>query len=145
MRAITREGLALIQRFEGFSATPYQDQAGVPTIGYGHAIRAGEVFSSILPHEALELLSSDVRTAQASVLRLIAAPLSDGQYDALVSFVFNLGGGKLQASTLRRKINRGEYAADEFLKWVYAGGIKRKGLLLRRQAERAMYLSTLAS
>lgn len=140
MRHVTAEGLELIQRFEGFSAVPYLDIAHIPTIGIGHAIRPREVFTSLTHEEALALLAKDVIRAEAAVLRLITVPLSDGQFNALVDFVFNLGAGRLQASTLRRKINRGEPAAQEFSKWVYAGPIKSKGLIRRRTAEAAMYL-----
>lgn len=142
MRTITEAGFALIKRFEGFSPKPYADVAGVPTIGYGHAIRPEESYTTLTVQEATALLAVDVRRAQASVLRLIIVPLSDGQFDALVSFVFNLGSGRLQASTLRRKINRGESGVEQqFMRWVYAGGIKRPGLINRRMAEAALYSS----
>jgi lysozyme len=77
------------------------------------------------------------------VLRLIAVPLTAGQFDALVSFTFNLGGGALQRSTLRRKVNREEHAAvpAELMEWVWAGGRKLKGLVRRREAEAALYLA----
>ena len=75
------------------------------------------------------------------MLRLIRVPLEDGQFDALSSFAFNLGGGALQRSTLRRKVNREEHDAvpDEFRRWVWAGGRKLKGLVRRRAAEAALY------
>ena len=77
------------------------------------------------------------------MLRLITAPLSNGQFDALVSFTFNLGAGALQRSTLRRKVNREEHAdvPAELMKWVWAGGRKLKGLVKRRQAEASLYQS----
>jgi lysozyme len=77
-----------------------------------------------------------------AVLRHIRVPLEDGQFNALCSFVFNLGSGALQSSTLRRKINRGDYigAANEFPRWVYAGGRKLKGLVRRREHERLMFI-----
>lgn len=81
------------------------------------------------------------RIAERAVLRLISVPLTDGQFDALVSFTFNLGAGALQRSTLRRKMNRGE-AEDvpaEFMKWVWAGGRKLKGLIKRRCAEALLF------
>jgi lysozyme len=106
MRHITEDGLALIKRFEGFSAKPYICPAGHLTIGYGHVVRDG--IQSVTMEQAEELLAMDVGTAERSVLRLIAVPLADGQFNALVSFTFNLGGGALQRSTLRRKINRGD-------------------------------------
>jgi lysozyme len=88
-------------------------------------------------------LMYDIRKFERAVDRLIKVPLTQGQYDSLVSFSFNLGSGALQSSTLRRKLNRSEYesAADEFPKWVFAGGRKLKGLIRRRYAERELYLS----
>ncbi|MEQ1704631.1 MAG: lysozyme [Rickettsiales bacterium] len=112
MRHITEDGIELIQNFEGFSPTVYLDAAGLPTIGYGHLLRAGEaeMFRRGISHEAaVALLIKDVQTAERAVLRLITVPLTDGQFDALVSFTFNLGGGALQRSTLRRKINREDH------------------------------------
>ena len=90
---------------------------------------------------AEELLRRDVGTAERAVLRLIRVPLADGQFDALVSFAFNLGGGALQRSTLRRKVNREEHDAvpAEFRRWVWAGGRKLKGLVRRREAEAGLY------
>lgn len=145
MRNPTPKGIALIKEFEGFSATPYYCSAKVLTIGFGHAIRQGESFppQGISWEEALVLLKQDAAIAAQAVLRLINAPLTDGQFDALVSFTFNLGAGALQRSTLRQKINRSEYgeAPAEFRKWIWAGGRKSKGLLRRREAEISLFLS----
>ncbi len=144
MRHITADGLDLIKRFEGFRPTVYICPAGWPTIGYGHVVRESERerFSAGIDEKAAEeLLRRDVETAEKAVLRLIHAPLSDGQFAALVSFVFNLGAGSLQRSTLRRKINRGEHESvpAEFRRWVWAGGRKLKGLMRRRAAEAALF------
>ena len=109
MRHITQQGVNLIKEFEGFSPTIYPDAAGLPTIGYGHFLRAGEaeMFRRGINHEAaVALLIKDVQATERAVLRLINVPLTDGQFDALVSFTFNLGAGALQRSTLRRKVNR---------------------------------------
>jgi len=143
MRHITREGLNLIKSFEGFSPTVYLCSAGVPTIGYGHAIKRGESFTSITEEDAENMLAKDVEEAEKGILRLISVPLSDAQFNALVSFAFNLGAGALQRSALRLKLNRGEYvdASDEFIKWVRAGGKVIKGLVRRREAERRMFIS----
>jgi lysozyme len=142
MRHITQNGLVLIKQFEGFKAEPYLCPAGYRTIGYGHVIKNPKDYPySLTQDEALELLSHDVIRAENAVLRLITVPLTNGQFDALVSFTFNLGAGALQRSTLRRKINRGEYAdaSPEFKKWVWGGGKKLKGLVRRRDAEVALY------
>ncbi len=146
MRHVTQEGLSLIKRFEGFSPTIYLDAAGLPTIGYGHLLRPGEaeIFGRGISHEAaIALLIKDVEVAERSVLRLITVPLTNGQFDALVSFTFNLGGGALQRSTLRRKVNREEHddVPAEFLRWVWAGGKKLRGLVRRREAELLVYQS----
>ena len=144
MRHITQEGLELIKRFEGFSPTIYICPAGYPTIGYGHVVRGDErdLFADgIDEEEAGNLLQGDVRWAERGVLRLIDVPLTDGQFDALVSFTFNLGTGALQRSTLRRKVNREEHAEvpREFMRWVWARGKRLKGLVLRRELESYRY------
>lgn len=145
-RHITQEGLNLIKDFEGFSESVYICPAGYPTIGYGHLVKKGENFpEEIGEEEAEELLRIDVKSAENSVIRLIGnrRKLSNGQFDALVSFVYNLGAGALQRSTLRQKCLRGddEAAAHEFLKWCRAGGRVLNGLLKRRKAEAWLYLS----
>ena len=134
MRYVTQRGLDLICRFEGFSPELYICPAGHPTIGYGHLVREDEKarFSgAITENEARTLLKQDVEVAERAVLRLIDVPLSDGQFDALVSFTFNLGAGALQRSTLRRKVNCEEHAEvpTEFLRWVWARGRKLGGLI----------------
>ena len=144
MRQITQDGLNLIKHFEGFEPEIYLDAAGLPTIGYGHLIRKGEhkMFENGISAEAGEaLLIKDVQMAERAVLRLIKVPLTDNQFNALVSFTFNLGSGALQRSTLRRKVNREEHeeVPAEFLKWVWAGGRKLKGLIRRREAEATLY------
>ncbi len=144
MRHITRDGLNLIKQFEGFEPEIYLDAAGLPTIGYGHLIRKGEhkMFENGISESAAEaLLAKDVWTAESGVLRLISVPLTDGQFDALVSFTFNLGSGALQRSTLRRKVNREEHheVPEQLMRWVWAGGRKLKGLVRRRAAEAELY------
>ena len=146
MRHITQAGVDLIKRFEGFSHTVYICPAGYPTIGYGHVVKPQEreqFAGGITTEQAEALLRQDVQTAERAVLRLITVPLTDGQFDALVSFTFNLGAGALQRSTLRRKVNRGDHAAvpAEFRKWVWAGGRKLQGLVRRREAEADRYSS----
>ena len=146
MRNITQNGLDLIKRFEGFSRTVYFCPAGYPTIGYGHVVKDDEDFSAgIDESQAEELLRQDAQIAERTVLRLINVPLTDGQFDALVSFTYNLGGGALQRSTLRRKINREEHAEvpEQFMRWVWAGGRKLKGLVRRRAAEAIFYQSAI--
>ena len=135
-------GIALIRRFEGFSGKPYICPAGYVTVGYGHVVLKGEDFSGgVTVDQAVALLKKDITAAERSVARLIRAPLLQPHFDALVSFTYNLGGGALQRSSLRRKINRADFAAalPEFEKWVYAGGRKLKGLISRRRAEAQLF------
>lgn len=103
----------------------------------------GTFTEGITKLEAERLLRKDVCFAERAVLRLIKVPLSDGQFDALVSFTFNLGSGSLQRSTLRRKLNRAEYDSipNELMRWVNAGGRRLKGLVRRRAAEAELFLS----
>jgi len=143
MRHITQDGIDLIKRFEGFSSMVYICPAGYPTIGYGHLVRSGESYTEISETEAEELLRKDVELAERAVLRLANVPLTDGQFDALVSFTFNLGSGAFQRSTLRRKVNRQAHAEvpAQLMRWVWAGGRKLNGLAHRRRAEAISYLS----
>lgn len=138
---ITETGLNLIKHFESFRSAPYFCPAGYQTIGYGHVIRSGESLEEITKGEGEALLLSDVAKAEASVLRLIKVALEENQYDALVSFTFNLGGGALQRSTLRQKVNREEHAEvpDEFKKWIYSGCQVLRGLIRRRIMEAILY------
>lgn len=144
MRHITEIGLNLIKRFEGFSPTIYICPAGYPTVGYGHLVRPEErerFRDGVTEVWAGELLKQDVRTAEAAVLRLISILLKDGQFDALVSFTFNLGAGALQRSALRRVVNRSahEEVAGQLSRWVMAGGRRQPGLVRRRNAESVRY------
>lgn len=141
MRHITQDGIDLIKRFEGFSSTVYICPAGYPTIGYGHLVRDNEKFGKISQEEAEALLRVDVESAERAVLRLIKVPLNDGQFDALVSFTYNLGSGALQCSTLRRKVNRQAHAEvpEQLLRWVWAGGRRLRGLVSRREFESLHY------
>lgn len=164
MRHITKNGVELIKRFEGFVPRLYICAAGYPTIGYGHVVLAGDDFGGITGFqlldiyrksglkaaqnvcnmtkiEAEELLLKDAHKFENAVLRNVNVPLTDGQFDALVSFTYNLGPAALQRSTLRRKVNREEHddVPHEFRKWVFAGGRKLKGLIKRRNAEAELY------
>ena len=143
---LSTQGLDLICRWESFSPTIYVCPAGYPTVGYGHLVtekNKEQFLDGVDLDEALELLRGDVQVAERAVAQFITAPLTQGQFDALVSFTFNLGAGALQRSTLRRKINRGDEDGipAEFLKWVWAGGRKLKGLIRRRKAEALLFLS----
>jgi len=138
---VSQRELELIKSFESFEPVRYICPAGYPTIGYGHVILDREDLQKVTEAEAETLLLGDVAIAERSVCHLIKVPLEDCQFSALTSFTFNLGGGALQRSTLRQKVNRGEHGEvpDEFRKWVYAGGRKLKGLVRRREVEATLY------
>lgn len=143
MHHIQQLGLDLIKQFEGFSPQIYICPANYPTIGYGHVVQQNEEFSQgISVAQAEVLLQQDVQLAEQAVWRLIRSPLTNNQFDALVSFTYNLGAGALQRSTLRRKINRSEHnmVPHELSRWVWAGGRKLPGLIKRRNAEAVLYM-----
>ncbi len=136
----------LIKQFEGLRLNAYLCPAGVKTIGYGHVIKPHEqakIGESISKEQAERLLEEDVTQAQRILYKYCSVYLSIPQKAALISFIFNCGSGAFQASTLRQKLNRGEYssAADELLKWVHSGGVRLNGLVKRRALERAVFLN----
>lgn len=135
-------GLNLIKSFEGLRLTAYKDVVGIWTIGYGHTrtAKAGMVIDQV---GAESLLMADLVEAQDAVDTYVNVPLTQYQYDALVSLVFNIGTGAFSRSTICKRINSREEQwriGAEFLRWVYAGGKKIKGLENRRVEERRLYL-----
>jgi lysozyme len=135
---LSAEGLNLIKEFEGFRSHAYTDVAGLPTIGYGHRIVPPESFpNGIHESQAAAILAKDVAEAERMVTRLVSTKLTQGQFDALVDFCFNLGSGRLAKSTLLRALNAGRYeaAAEQLLLWDVAGGEVNPGLKARREAE----------
>jgi len=137
---LSQNGLDLIKGFEGLRLSAYQDSAGVWTIGYGHTgnVQPGD---RITQAQADDLLQKDTAWAQQAVRDQVKVPLSQGQFDALTSFTFNLGAGALEKSTLLKKLNAGDYAGAqaEFGKWVHAGGEVLQGLVRRRAAEADLF------
>lgn len=130
------EGLhRIVRRTPAISVAPYICPAGYWTIGYGHVCRQDT--PEIGEPEAERLLYSDLQTARGQTLALTRWPLQAPQIDALTSFVFNLGISRYRASTLRAVINRGELdrVPGELRRWVFGGGQKLPGLVLRREAE----------
>ncbi|HUB28844.1 MAG TPA: lysozyme [Terracidiphilus sp.] len=141
---LSAAGLELIKTSEGFRAKTYLDLAGNPTIGYGHRLTSHECYpNGICDTEADMLLRRDVREAEQAVDRLVRVPLSQGQFDALVDFVFNLGSGRLAASTLLRDLNAGRLAsaADQLLLWDHSGDREIAALKARRAAEFRLWTS----
>ncbi|MEN5281177.1 lysozyme [Serratia marcescens] len=144
---ISDDGMALIKRFEGLRLQAYQDSVGVWTIGYGwtqpvagRKVGAGMAIDAVT---AERLLVCGVAQFEQGVERLVAVTITQGQFDALVSFAYNLGLRALEKSTLLRRLNAGDRqgAADQFDRWVNAGGVRLDGLVARRAAERALFLS----
>ena len=135
----------LIKNFEGCKLEAYPDPAthGEPiTIGVGHTggVKLGDV---ITQEQADEYLVSDVAHAANAVNQMVAVSITQGEFDALCSFAFNLGIGNLKNSTLLKKLNSGDIqgAADQFLVWNKAAGKVMAGLTRRREAERALFLT----
>lgn len=137
-----RNGVELIRHFEGCRFDAYLCPAGVWTIGYGHTADVKEGDS--IDQEAAEaFLIEDLETFEQAVTRLVEVPLTQQQFDALVSWTFNLGAGNLAESTLLKKLNNYQYAEvpEQMMRWVRAGGQVLEGLVRRRAAEAALFQS----
>lgn len=136
----SRDGLHLTEQFEGCKLTAYRDVAGVWTIGYGHTkgVHPGD---RITQEQAEQFLQEDVQEVVQQINRDVKVQLTQGEFDALVDFGFNLGCHAMENSTLWRKLNAGDFigAAAEFPRWDMAGGRHVTGLLRRRLAEQAMF------
>ena len=144
---ISDKGIALIKHHEGVRLKPYQDCVKLWTVGVGHLIGDGKSlppeWNKIFTMEEVDgILRRDLDRFERGVEKFCPVALTQGQFDALVSFSFNVGLGTLQRSTLRQKLLRGdkEGAAEEFLKYCLAGGKILKGLQNRRRDERALFL-----
>ena len=142
LKKTSPKGIDLIKEFEGFRARAYLCPANVLTIGYGHTktCKPGQVVSTA---KGEELLIKDLKRFENAVNVLVKVPLNQNQFDALVSFAFNVGVGAFKASTLLRLLNQGNYklATNEFKRWVHGGGRKLPGLIRRRQAEANLFAS----
>lgn len=139
-RQVNDAGIALIKDFESLHLTPYLCPANIWTIGYGHTrtVRAG---MRLTPGQADQLLDDDLRIAERSVARLVQVPLSDNQFAALASFVFNVGTANFERSTLLRLLNRGWYeqVPAQLMRWNRASGEVLGGLSRRRAAEAKLW------
>jgi lysozyme len=144
-------GLDLLEQWEGFELEVYNDSAGLPTIGVGHLLTKSELSSGkivikgvpvkyaggLTNQQALDLLSQDVRPAEQTVTNGVKVSLNQNQFDTLVSFTFNVGGGAFTSSTLLKVLNQGQYAQvpDQLRRWTRAGGRVVQGLVNRRENE----------
>lgn len=151
MIGVPRTAIELAKRFEGFHrvprtdpcrAHPYICPAGYWTIGYGHL--CDPKHAPITGTEAEVYLARDLQTALAATLRYcpVLAAEPEGRLSAIVDFAFNLGAGRLQTSTLRRRVNQRDWVAagQELRRWIYGGGKALPGLITRREAEAALLL-----
>ena len=129
-----------IKNFEGERLKAYQCSAGVWTIGVGHT-KGVKPNDRVTKEESRKLFAQDLITFKFEMLPLVKVDVTQGQFVALLSFVFNLGITSFKTSTLLKKLNQGDYvgASNEFLRWKYANGKVEKGLLNRRQAEKALF------
>ena len=138
--ALSTSGAAAIALHEGVVKTAYIDPVGVTTICAGHT-KTAKLGQTLTDAQCAELLKTDVADAATAIKRLVRVPLTQNQYDALVSFTFNVGEGNLAKSRLLREVNAGNCWAvgAQFMRWDYAGGRKLAGLTKRRQYEREQW------
>jgi lysozyme len=144
---ISENGLNLIKEFEGFRSAPYLDAVGVPTIGYGATYypNGKKVTMNDIPiseKQATDLLRNMVVVYENAVDALVVPLINQNQFDALVSFTYNLGKGALKSSTLLKRVNANPNDPDiknQFNKWVKAGGRTLQGLVKRRAKEANLY------
>jgi lysozyme len=145
---LSSAGLEVLKKSEGFRNHIYTDVAGFRTIGFGHRLVSPETYpSGISLQQAESILAADIAVAESAVTRLVHVPLTQGQFDALVDFVFNLGSGRLASSTLLRYLNAGRYddAAWQLLAWDHAGSRELAALKLRRESEFRLWSPTHAT
>ena len=145
---VTQNCINLIRDFEGLRLKPYLCPAGIPTIGigctrYDNGKPVTMADPAITTPKAIELLRNRLTHCEQAINRLVTVPLNQNEFDALVSFSFNVGLGNLQRSSIRMKVNRQDFegAAEGFLDWTKAGGKVLKGLVNRRNDEKALFLS----
>lgn len=144
---VSAEGIEFIKRHEAWRSRMYHDAGGKPTIGWGHLINVfseADLLSKQLSKEEGEaILRKDLKAAVHAVNYYLKVPVTQNQFDALVSFTFNVGGGAFKSSALLKKLNAGAEEQEivaEFKRWVFASGKKIDGLLTRRMAEVAFFL-----
>ena len=143
-------GRHFIEQWEGLFLHTYNDGVGVPTIGYGHTTAAGppEVHygMTITKEQADQILAADLASVEADVMRLVKVPLNQNQFDALVSFTFNLGVGNLSRSNVLRAVNSRQFheVPADMLMWNRGGGRVMLGLTRRRTAEGKLFMTPVA-
>ena len=139
---ITQNGIKLVESFEGFSEMPYLCPAGKLTIGYGHVIKENESFPAGISKEVAEMiLYDDLAIAEEAIFKNVNVDLLPHQFDALTSFIFNVGVNAFKTSTLLKKLNAYEFGEvpAQFRRWVYVGKKVNKGLVKRRNKEAIIF------
>jgi len=135
-------GYALTKSMEGCKLIAYQDPAGIWTLGYGHT--GSDVFEGLVISQAYadKLLAQDIQKSVDAVNKLVKVEINQNQFDSLVDLTFNIGIAAFSKSTLLKKLNAGDHhgAAEEFDRWIYAGGKILAGLVKRRGAEKSLFL-----
>ena len=141
---ISNKGIELIKQFEGCRLKAYQDSVGVWTIGYGHTEGVSEGME-ISQHQADIMLSSDLVKYAKYINEYVTTVLNQNQFDALTSWVYNLGPGNLRSSTMLKVLNEGSYndVPYQIKRWNKAGGQVLKGLVRRREAEAELFATEL--
>lgn len=136
----TNAATDLIKCFEGFRPKAYYCPGMKLTVGYGTA-RGVTPGMTVTHEQAIELLNRDVKIFAETIKRLVKVPLNQNQFDALVSFVYNIGESQFRTSTMLRLLNKGDYegASKQFPRWRFSLGIPWPGLVRRRDAERALF------
>jgi len=148
---MTEQGEKLLIEVEGSQCTLYHDHIGLPTIGVGHLLTRDEIYSGkiwigeqcldyrkgLTEEQVKQLMYADLAPREAELRKLVFVPLTENQFDALVSFAFNIGINAFKKSTLLKTLNKGEYALvpGQMRRWVFAGGKKSMGLANRREKE----------
>ena len=148
---MSQHGLSLLEQWEGFKLQVYKDSAGLPTIGVGHLLTRSELTSGkiiingvpvkyangLTQQQVNDLLAQDVKPAAQAVSDGVKVALNQNQFDALVSFTFNVGIMAFRGSTLLRLLNQGQYdqVPTQLLRWTRAGGVVVQGLVNRRNNE----------
>ncbi len=142
------EGVNLIKKYEGCSLSVYLDPINICTIGFGSTYglvgnRLDSSHRDITEDEAEYLLKRELRSTENAVARMVNSPLTKNQFSALCCLVYNIGSGNFRRSTVRMKLNRQDFkgASKEFPKWRRAGGKILRGLVIRREQERKLFLS----
>lgn len=142
----SQNAIDLIKKFEGIKTKAYKCPAGVWTIGYGHTkgVQKGDTCTMA---QAVEFLKEDLKVCEYAIYDFVKVELNQNQFDALCSFIYNVGTGAFQNSTMRKFINAGHFplAAGQFDRWNKADGVVLEGLVRRRAAEKELFLAPVSS